>query len=88
MTVELPIVILALLVHGAVFISSLQTDRVLRAVAAVLVILLILPLQMAPAVPVSGERPLYTLLAIVQERAAYYLPFLSFLVYLRGSRKK
>ena len=85
MSVEIPLAVLILLIHLALYASSLRPDRLWRLLQAVLVILLAWPLLvLAGLEALQGKAGGY--LAPLLAAAPFYMPFLSFLVYLRRRR--
>lgn len=85
MSVEIPLTVLILLIHVALYASSLRPDRLWRLLQAVLVLLLAWPLLVLSGLEaLRGEA--WELVSPVLAAAPFYMPFLSFLVYLRRRR--
>jgi|GEM_PF-1527290 hypothetical protein len=83
MQVQLPIFILCLLLHTGIFLTSGKRDRKPRFIAALLFLSCTWPVWYAGLLLEISDVSLYQLLGLFLEKAPYYLPFCTFLVYIR-----
>lgn len=83
MNVAFPFFLLALLVHIAIFLTSARRDRGKRAVLGILLLTLGWPLLILAGLPPLQEGGAPAWLRGLLASGRYYMPFASFLVYLR-----
>ena len=86
MPVKIPLFILCLLIHAGIYLTSARTDRRLYFMAGLAVPFNTWPAWYGGSLLVATSRGGMQLLGIVLQNASFYLPFLSFLVYLRLQR--
>lgn len=86
MPVNIPLFILCLLIHAGITLTSPKPDRRLRFMAGLAVLFNTWPAWYAGTLLTSADEGGTQLLGVVLQNAPYYLPFLSFLVYLRFQR--
>ena len=84
MQVQLPIFILALLVHTGIFLTSEKTDRKLRWMAGLSIAFMTWPLWYSGYM--LGTPSALLDISSLMVYAPYYLPILSFLVYYRPKK--
>lgn len=86
MQVQLPIFLLSLLVHAGIFLTSPAADRRLRLMAGLAIAFSSWPAWYGGMLMTLYPDAASPWLGSLLSRAPYYLPLLSFLVYLRRSR--
>ena len=84
MLVQLPIFILALLVHAGIFLTSESSDRKLRFMAGLTIVFMTWPLWYSGNI--LGTQSSFLNTGSLMAYAPYYLPILSFLVYYRPKK--
>jgi hypothetical protein len=85
MLVQLPIFILALLIHSGIFLTSENLDKKLRYMAGLSITFMTWPLWYSGNVLEAQTDTLnqWFNLVTLMAYAPYYLPFFSFFVYIR-----
>lgn len=83
MPVSFALFALVLLVHIAIFLSSLEPDRLRKAVQAILLLSCSYPLMLIGILLEAMEAGWLRAVAPVFVNGPYYVPLLSFLIYWR-----
>ena len=83
MQVQLPIIILCLLLHAGIFLTSARQDKNPRLIAALGFLLCTWPVWYAGLLLEPSNVTLYHWLGRLMVKAPYFLPLCTFLVYIR-----
>ena len=83
MQVQVPIFILCLLVHGSIYLTSERRDRRGRLIAGLLVLFSTWLFWAGGLQLDDSETTALRWLGLAFAKSPYYMPFLSFFVYLR-----
>lgn len=86
MPVDLPIFFAALLVHLAIYLSSLKTDKLKRLCFGILLLTMGFPMLLAAYAFSPSEQSPSCLFNILQA-GPYFMPFVSFLAYWRIQKR-